>query len=97
MSIIEELDEWLADSENREKKINIDETDIIFIKSPELDGVNISVIRDAEEVSNFYLYMNIKTTSAIGLLRCLMRVMSYNVQVMNVVIYDIRNCISGDE
>jgi hypothetical protein len=97
MGIIKELDEWLNDSESREKEINIDETTIIFIKSAELDRINISVIRDTEEVSNFYLYMSIKTTSAISLLRCSMQVMSYNVQVMNIAIYDIRNCIGGEE
>lgn len=53
MSIIKELDEWISDKKRIQKKINFDNTDILFIKNQYFNRliINVSVFRYKEKIT----------------------------------------------
>lgn len=50
--LIKELDEWISDKKRIQKKINFDNTDILFIKNQYFNRliINVSVFRYKEKI-----------------------------------------------
>jgi len=62
--IIKELDDWLNDSESREKEIDLDNILLLFNRSSRKHIIEISVVKYEGEIMNINYYINNKTPSA---------------------------------
>jgi hypothetical protein len=82
MSMIQELDEWLNDSESKEKEIDLDNIFLFFKRSSRKHIIEISVVKYEDEIMNINYYINNKAPSASDVFDHVVRALYSNAQYL---------------